>query len=184
MEFKAQEKWRVQQNFSITEKQLDMAIKRMTKRHPLESWVNERIANNGDRVVYLKLEFVEWLKEVYFNKDEYYLDSDIKFFRKQIMRLEKELNIPHKEFEYQAMTVREACEHFDKCINTLYSAIARMRSNNIPTQYLKDGRVIISSEGVKWLSENYFRSSYLKNLELYKLDLQKQKREIYERTKS
>ena len=31
---------------------------------------------------------------------------------------------------------------------------------------------------VKWLNENYFRNDYLKDLQLYKLELQKKKREI------
>ncbi len=179
MEFKAQEKWRVQQNFSITEKQLDVAIKKMQKRHPLEKWVNEKLANNGEEVVYLKLEFIEWLKDVYYNRKVFYLDAEINFFEKQIVRLENELNLPHKEFDHQAMTVREACNHFEKCINTLYSGLTRMRKNNIDTITLEDGRILIPAEGVQWLSKNYFRSSYLEKIELYKLELQKQKRKAY-----
>lgn len=176
MEFKAQEKWRVQQNLKMSEKQLDIAIKKMIKRHPKENWIDERVASNGQKVVYLKLEFVEWLKNVYSNEEKYYLDLDIDFFRKQILRLEDELSIPHKEIEYKAMTVRELSKYFNKSINTIYVSLTRMRKSNIECSYLSDGRLLIPIEGVKWLSENYFRSSYLENLELYKLRLQDEKR--------
>ena len=32
--------------------------------------------------VYIKQECVEWLKEVYFNKEEHYLTLEIKFYKK------------------------------------------------------------------------------------------------------
>ena len=105
MEFKSLEKWRVQNKFSISEKDLDVIIQRMIKRHPLEEWVYSYLAPNGQYNSYLKLEFVEWLEEVHFNKDDYYLDAEIKFFKKQISRLEKELSIPPKETRYNEMTI-------------------------------------------------------------------------------
>ena len=181
MEFKSQEKWRVQSKLSLTEKQLDLAIRRMIKRHPYENWIHERIESNGAKIVYLKLEFVSWLNEVYFNKSKYYLDAEINFFKNQVVRLENELNIPHKEFEYRAMTVRELCDYFDKKLSAIYKSIKKLsQDTSISKNYLDDGRVIIPSEGVKWLSECYFRKDYLKDLELYKLELQKQKRKLYE----
>lgn len=183
MEFKAQEKWTVQQNLSMTEKQLNVAIKKMIKRHPLEDWIHDRLASNGERVVYLKLEFVEWLKEVYSHEEKYYLDLDIEFFRKQILRLEEELKIPHKEIEYRSMTVKEASDFFDKSINTIYVALNRMRKNGINTIPLDNVKLLIPKEGVKWLCENYFRYSYLESLEVYKLELQKEKRKRHEQSR-
>lgn len=184
MEFKSLEKDSVRRNLSMTEEQLNMAIKRMIRRHPLENWINSYIANNGQKVCYIKLEFYEWLKEVYFS-DEYYLDADIKFFQKQIYRLEEELKISHKVLEYAEMTIRELCDYFDKSISSIYMALGRMRKKGkIQTQYLEDGRVVVPSEGVKWLAENYFRIEHLKYLELYKLELQKRKKEIYEKSRT
>ena len=75
MEFKSQEKWRVQQKFNLTNKQIDTVFKNIKKRHPLEVWIQKRIASNGEKVEYIKLECIEWLNEVYFNKDKYYLDA-------------------------------------------------------------------------------------------------------------
>lgn len=185
MEFKSQEKWRVQKKFSLTEEELDLAIRRMIKRHPYENWIHERIESNGERVVYLKVEFINWLEDVYFNKDKYYLDADIDFFRRQVVRLESELSIPHKEFNYQAMTVRELCDYFDKSLSAVYMAIRRLRQSvSFPKNFQDDGKLIIPPEGVRWLSENYFRKAYLKELEFYKLELQKIKRNNYEQSRS
>lgn len=184
MEFKSQEKWRVQQKFNLNDEQFENVIKKMKRRHPLESWVHKRIASNGERVVYIKLEFVEWLSEVYFNESKFYLDADIEFFQKQILRLENELNIPHYEFEYEDISLFDLREYFEKTKNTIGVAVNRMeRRNNASYKYIKDGKVMISKEGVKWLTENYFRKSYLKELELYKLNLQKKKRKLYEQSR-
>ena len=49
------------------------------------------------------------------------------------------------------------------------------KQTNLSYKYLKDGRVMITKEGVKWLAEKYFREAYLKDLELYKLELQERK---------
>ena len=59
MEFKSMEKWRVLKNFNLNDKQFKKIEKKMIKRHPLEFWIDERIAQNGSKVVYIKLEFVE-----------------------------------------------------------------------------------------------------------------------------
>lgn len=183
MEFKSLEKWRVQKELCMSEERLDLAIKRMIKRHPLEDWVQEKVASNGELVTYLKLEFVNWLKEVYYRK-EFYLDAEISFFKKQINRLENELNIGHYDFIKGNLTVQEASKYFNKTSSAIYMALTRLRRiTNIELSYLDDGKVIISKEAMTWLSENYFRKAYLQDLELYKLALQKYKRELYEHSK-
>lgn len=183
MEFKSMEKWRVQQKFNLNDEQFDNVVKKMKKRHPLESWIHKRIASNGERVVYIKLECVEWLSNVYFNK-KYYLDSDIEFFQKQVQRLEKELNLPPYEFKYKDMSLYDLRDYFDRSKAAIGMAVQRMeKRNSVSYKYIKDGKVMISKEGVKWLTENYFRKAYLKELELYKLSLQKEKKKLYERSR-
>lgn len=180
MEFKMMDKWHVQKKFNLNDDQFYNVVKRTIKRHPLEPWVQDRIAQNGQRVVYIKLEYVEWLSEVYFNKDKYYLDADIDFFEKQILRLEKELNISHREIKYEDISLKDLREYFGKSKNTIGVAVNRMEKRNVNSyKYIRDGKVMISKEGVKWLNENYFREQYLKELELYKLELQKRKIELY-----
>lgn len=177
MEFKSMEKWRVLQKFKISEKQYKRLVKRLKRRHPNERWIDEHFAQNGERVVYLKLEFVEWIEEVYFNNNIFYLDAEINFFRKQILRLENELHFTHNEFEYKDISLYDLRSYFNKSKNTIGVAVNRMeKRTNQSFKYLKDGKVIISKEGVKWLSENYFRKDYLKKIEFYKLELQNVKR--------
>lgn len=50
------------------------------------------------------------------------------------------------------------------------------KRTNKSYKYAANGIVMISKEGVKWLSEKYFRKQYLKDLEIYKLLLQNVKR--------
>lgn len=177
MEFKSMEKWRVLQKFNMSEKQYKRLVKRLERRHPNERWIDEHFAQNGERVVYLKLELVEWIEEVYLNNNLFYLDAEINFFKKQILRLEYELNFSHNEFEYKDISLYDLRSYFNRSKNVIGVAVNRMeKRNNQSFKYLKDGKVIISKEGVKWLSENYFRKDYLKKLEFYKLELQNVKR--------
>ena len=177
MEFKSMEKWRVLQKFNMSEKQYKRLVKRLERRHPNERWIDEHFAQNGERVVYLKLELVEWIEEVYLKNNLFYLNAEIVFFKKQILRLEDELNFHHNEFEYKDISLYDLRSYFNKNKNTIGVAVNRMeKRNNQSFKYLKDGKVIISKEGVKWLSENYFRKDYLKKLEFYKLELQNVKR--------
>ena len=177
MEFKSMEKWRVLQKFNMSEKQYKRLVKRLERRHPNERWIDEHFAQNGERVVYLKLELVERIEEVYLNNNLFYLDAEIVFFKKQILRLEDELNFPHNEFEYKDISLYDLRSYFNRSKNVIGVAVNRMeKRNNQSFKYLKDGKLIISKEGVKWLSENYFRKDYLKKLEFYKLELQNVKR--------
>ena len=48
----------------------------------------KRIKENNKEKVYIKQECVEWLKEVYFNKEEHYLTLEIEFYKKRIFALE------------------------------------------------------------------------------------------------
>ena len=181
MEFKSMEKWRVQKDLNLTEVQLENVIARALRRHPLEDWINFRVSSNGDTIEYLKLEFVCWLKEVYFNKEKYYLDLEIDFFEKQIRRIENELNISHYEFKYEDISLKDLRSYFNKSKNAIGVAVNTMQKRNDKTfKYVRDGKVIIKKDGVKWLSEKYFRKAYLYNLEIYKIELQKRKIKKYE----
>ena len=75
-------------------------------------------------------------------------------------------------------------DYFNRSKAAIGMAVQRMeRRNSISFKYIKDGKVMISKEGVKWLTENYFRKAYLKDLELYKLTLQKEKKKLYEQSR-
>ena len=178
MEFKLKMKWDVLREFKLTEEQFYSISKKMIKRHPYERWIIRKLAQNGERVVYVRVEYVEWLKEVYFS-NKYYLDAEIEFFQKQVLRLEQELNISHYDFNYKDMSLVDLREYFGKSKNAIGVAVNRMeKRNNKSYKYIKDGKVMISKEGVKWLNEKYFRKQYLKDLEFYKIELQKRKRQL------
>ena len=42
--------------------------------------------------------------------------------------------------------------------------------NNKSFKYIDNGIVMISKDGIKWLTEKYFRKAYLKDLEIRKLN--------------
>ena len=178
MEFKLKMKWDVLREFKLTEEQFYNISKKMIKRHPYERWIIRKLAQNGERVVYVRVEYVEWLKEVYYS-NKYYLDAEIEFFQKQVLRLEQELNISHYDFNYKDMSLIDLRAYFGKSKNAIGVAVNRMeKRSNKSYKYIKDGKVIISKEGVKWLNEKYFRKQYLKDLEFYKIELQKRKRQL------
>lgn len=77
----------VQEMFLLTTKQFGRIMRNIEKSHPLESWI-KRIKENNKEKVYIKQECVEWLKEVYFNKEEHYLTLEIEFYKKRIFALE------------------------------------------------------------------------------------------------
>ena len=178
MEFKLKMKWDVLREFKLTEEQFYSISKKMIKRHPYERWIIRKLAQNGERVVYVRVEYVEWLKEVYYS-NKYYLDAEIEFFQKQVLRLEQELNISHYDFNYNDMSLVDLREYFGKSKNAIGVAVNRMEKRNSKSyKYIKDGKVMVSKEGVKWLNEKYFRKQYLKDLEFYKIELQKRKRQL------
>ena len=53
----------------------------------MEDWIYLRVAGNGEVIEYLKLEFVYWLKEVYFNKERRFFKWDSILLKD--MKLEK-----------------------------------------------------------------------------------------------
>ena len=172
-------------HFSISKEKLNMINRKMKKRHPNENWLVPRKDPHGDIVYYLRLEYYCWLEEVYFNHSGFYLDREIAFFKKQIARLEIELNVNPIEKEYSRCTIKELCFLFGKNKSAILKAIQRMQErNNDNYKTFSNHQLVISQTGVKWLDENYFRKDYLYKLEEYKLKLQIIKRRIYDETRS
>lgn len=177
MEFKWKDNYYTLKKYNLTYDDLKKIIKKIYKRHPLEDWTYLRHPLNDQICLYLNLEFVEYLEEVYFNKNGYYLDLEITFFEKQILRLEQEFKLEHSEIHYEDISLYDLREYFGKSKNTIGVATNRMQQHfSYPLKYTKDGKVYVKAEGVKWLNEKYFRKSYLEELEKYKLALQRAKK--------
>lgn len=150
----------------VSEKQMDRAIKVMEKYHYFENWIRYRLGPTN-LIVLFNLEFVNWLKEVYLNKNGFFLDREIHFLNARIKDLEKELDISHYEKVYPCLNVKELKEYFGKSNSSILKAIERM-NKRIDCKCYKDGKLYITPTGVKWLDQKYYRKSYLKELLEYK----------------
>lgn len=165
----------------VSEKEIDIAIKNMVRRHPFENWMYVRNASNNQKTTYISNEGIEWLKQVYFNRNKFYLDLDILFFENLVKILEEKNNLPHKNKVYDDMNIKSLMSLFNKSRIALDTAISRMnKRTGKDYKEIIDGEVIIKSDGVKWLYEKYFRLAYLEELENYKLELE---RKSYDREK-
>lgn len=152
----------------------------MAKRHILEEWFFVRSANNNQKTMYISNEGLDWLKEVYFNKNGYYLDLDIAFFENIIKNQEQKLDIDHKIKKYQDMSIIDLMYQFKKSRMAIDTAVSRMiKRTSINYKYIIDDEVIIKAEGVRWLYEKYFRLAYLEELENYKLELDQKLKLLY-----
>lgn len=160
----------VERKLGVSEKQLNRAIKVMEKYHYFENWIYYRLGPSNDLIVFFNLEFVDWLKQVYFNKQGFYLDREINFLEKQILDMETELNISHFEKVYTYLNVKELEEYFNKSNSSILKAIERM-NKQISCKCYMDGKLYIKPIGVKWLDQKYYRKSYIKDLLIYKQKL-------------
>ena len=165
-------------NFSLTDAQLDRLVSKIKRRYPKENWIVPRTLACGRKSYYIRLECVAWLEEVHFNNQGFRLDREIEFLKKQIVRLESELDLSPRIEVYNFCKTGELQKLFRKRKATIFKAIERMieRTTNNYRIY-QDNHVVITSEGVKWLNEKYFRKDYLLMLGNYKRELQELKRE-------
>lgn len=162
----------VEKRFSLTRKQLNRIADHIKKRHPLETWTCSNYSK-GKREMIINEECVEWLEDVYFNKSKYYLELEIDFYKKQIKKLEQELNISSKENEYNDMSMAYMRYYLPKSKSAIEVAVHRLQKQfPYSTKYLKNGHVVIRQEGVQWLFEHYWRKEFLILLESYKHKLE------------
>lgn len=156
----------VERKLGVSEERLNHAIKVMEKYHYFENWIWYRLGPT-DLIVLFNLEFVNWLNEVYFNKNGFFLDREIHFLNAKIKDLENELGISHYEKNYPYLNVKELQEYFDKSNSSILKAIERMNKKTDCKCY-REGKLYITPIGVKWLDQNYYRKSYIKELLNYK----------------
>ena len=86
----------------------------------------KRIKENNKEKVYIQQECVEWLKEVYLNKEEHYLILEIEFYKKRIFALEQELGIIPQPKKYRNTLLRFLDLEFNKSRNIIQVAVHRM----------------------------------------------------------
>lgn len=115
----------VERKLGVSEERLNHAIKVMEKYHYFENRIWYRLGPT-DLIVLFNLECVNWLNEVYFNKNGFFLDREIHFLNAKIKDLENELGISHHEKNYPYLNVKELQEYFDKSNSSILKAIERM----------------------------------------------------------
>lgn len=154
----------------ITHKDLRYAVYVMLKKHPTCRWRSEKILS---RRYYILDEGYKWLRYVYFQNEKKQIDADIEFFENRIKQYEELLKVKHSENWWnEDMTIKQLEEYFNRSNSSIKKTIRRMCDNGFSNyKYFDNNKVIISSEGVEWISKNVFKKKYLELLEKYKMEL-------------
>lgn len=154
----------------ISHMDLRKSIDVMTKKHTTCRWRSEKIKS---RKYFVLIEGYYWLTQVYFQKEKSLLDADIDFFKLRIKQYEELLKIEHNENWWnEDMEIRQLCEYFNRQDITVRKSIKKMCDSGLEEyKFLVNGKVIISSKGVDWISKNVFKQKYLELLEKYKMEL-------------
>lgn len=158
------------QGKEITELDLRKAIDVMLEKHPICRWRSEKIRS---RKYFILIEGYYWLLNVYFRKEKSLIDADINFFEDRIKQYEELLKVEsNQNWWNEDMDIKQLCKYFDRKEITIRKSIKKMCDNGLEKyKFLIDGKVLISSKGVEWLSKNVFKKKYLELLEEYKMEL-------------
>lgn len=158
------------QGKEISHMDLRKAIDVMIEKHPICRWRSEKIRS---RKYFILIEGYYWLTQVYFQKEKCLIDADIDFFKLRIKQYEELLKVEHNENWWnEDMGINQLCEYFNRQNITVRKAIKKMCDSELEEfKFLGNGKVIITSKGVEWISKNVFKQKYLELLEKYKMEL-------------
>lgn len=158
------------QGKEITELDLRKAIDVMLEKHPTCRWRSEKIRS---RKYFILIEGYYWLLNVYFQKEKSLIDADINFFEDRIKLYEELLKVENNQIWWnEDMDIKQLCKYFDRKEITIRKAIKKMCDSGFGEyKFLINNKVVISSNGVEWLSKNVFKQKYLELLEEYKMEL-------------
>ena len=152
----------------ITHKDLRKAITVMQMKHKNCRWKSEKIRSKNS---YILIEGYYWLKYVYFNNEKKLIDADIEFFEERIKSYEKLLKVESKNLFERDMNLEELSRYFKRKYETIEKAIWKMIKVDSNYRYVANNKIIITKEGIEWLSKNCFKYKYLELLENYKMEL-------------
>lgn len=153
----------------ITHKDLRKAIQIMEKKHSSCRWKSEKLKSKR---YYILIEGFYWLIYVYFQNEKNQIDADIEFFLLRIKQYQEELKVQEKGLFNKDMSMDELVLFFQRKYRTIEKAVIKMlRVAGENYRYKKDGKFIISKEGIEWLCKNCFKQKYLEILEQYKMEL-------------
>lgn len=153
----------------ITHKDLRYAIQIMEKKHSSCRWKSEKLKSKRH---YILIEGFYWLIYVYFQNEKNQIDADIEFFLLRIKQYQEELKVQEKNLFNKDMSMDELVSFFKRKYRTIEKAVIKMlKVADENYRYKKDGKFIISKEGIEWLCKNCFKQKYLEILEQYKMEL-------------
>lgn len=152
----------------ITHKDLRKAITVMQMKHKKCRWKSEKVKSRNS---YILIEGYYWLKYVYFNNEKKLIDADIDFFEERIKSYEKLLKVEPKKLFERDMNLEELSKYFNRKYETTEKAIWKMIKVDSNYRYVANNKIIITKEGIEWLSKNCFKYKYLELLENYKMEL-------------
>ena len=110
---------------------------------------------------------------MYFQNEKKQIDADVDFFENRIKQYEELLKVQHNENWWnEDMIIKQLEEYFNKSNSSIKKAVRKMCDNGFSEyKYFDNNKVVISSDGVKWLCKNIFKQKYLELLEKYKMEL-------------
>ncbi|MCI8310116.1 hypothetical protein [uncultured Clostridium sp.] len=155
-------------NKEITHKDLRLAISTMLKKHPNCRWQSNKCRN---KKYFIIDEGYLWIRYVYFQDEKSLIDADIDFFEERIKQYEKLLDLKSRNLFDKEMYVKELEEFFNRSTPTIKRSVYKMLKVDSNYRYNKDGKFVITKEGVEWLCKNCFKQKYLEILENYKMEL-------------
>lgn len=166
MEFKRIPFIAVQRKFNLTDRQMYYIRDRIRKYHKEDEWFIFEYNAIGEKELWIYLEGVHWIEEVYLQYDTPYIEAEIQFVSKQIKRLEEELNVHCDPIHCEDMDIIELSIYFQKAKKTIYNEINKNRKD-LEKYIIGKKPIKLSEEGVRWMELNLYRKRYMKDLYLY-----------------
>lgn len=152
----------VQNQFGLSDWQMKWIKEKCNRSHRADRWLCYRTNMDGEKELWMYLEGVKWVEEVYLNFDVPYKTAEIEFVKRNIKRLEQELKIGKERVAYRNMYTKELMLYFGKSSRSIYSAVRKLKRSIPDAVLLVKKKTIVSAEGVKWIEQNVYKEKYSK----------------------
>lgn len=175
----------VRRKYDLTERQMYYLRQRLEKYHKKDKWLVS-IYNpvSMEKELWIYLEGVEWIRDVYLNFDTPYYEAEIDFVLHQIERLQNELNDYANPITIRSgMSVDELSSYFNRSTKTIYRHLQILKKSS-PEYFISYKPPIITKDGIIYLEKEFFKHKYMDDLYQYKRKLQRKKLKNYAKEKS
>lgn len=170
----------VQNQFGLSDWQMKWIKEKCNRSHRADRWLCYRTNMDAEKELWMYLEGVKWVEEVYLNFDVPYKTAEIEFVKRNIKRLEQELKIKREPISYRAMNIKELAFYFGKSKRSIFSAIKKLSFFIPGAVSATTKKTVVSADGVKWIEQNCYKEKYIEDLYEYKRLLQEIKRGLWQ----